>query len=450
MAPLPEIATPTLPNGPVNIFYRADLSVTGGTGSIVLSVPVGTLPPGLLIQQAGISSPMIYGTPTTPGTYKFTLWATDDLAATDDQEYEVLITGDGITFYAPEAPETFGSTPFEIFQLQCWGRDAEEAIHFAEYESDMGDDGYSTQILYGAQTGRRRFKISVPSLADFTTSATVVVNGVTYTPAAYLWDLFRRSKRTGRPFVITSGINNQYYLVKFSQAEMSYQRFLTKLFSSQLELVQVRVPGVSVFDPKRMPKTPWAWYGRGPLDVPRSQLYDNTGNGHPLALHGNVLGGGDEQNSWPTMRFNGGATNDGYANTTEDPTIYEAFFIVQINEANFSGYNGLLSGSGANDVALTGEPGTTKFYSHGLNEYEYRKNGILYERTDRQAPMQEFGLVHARWQSGVTLNNLQIGKYTNNALYMEMDFGEAVLFNQLNDLEDSLELGESMMDVWDI
>jgi len=66
------ITTNSLPNGEVGVSYSQNLNVTGGTPPYSLSISAGTPPPGL-----GVTNISIAGTPTTPGTYNFTVEVTD-------------------------------------------------------------------------------------------------------------------------------------------------------------------------------------------------------------------------------------------------------------------------------------------------------------------------------------------------------------------------------------
>ncbi|HVS88720.1 MAG TPA: kelch repeat-containing protein [Candidatus Acidoferrum sp.] len=72
-APPLNISTLALADGNVGQGYSATLQTTGGTGAVTWSRSGGTLPPGLTVSSAGVIS----GTPTTAGTFGFTLQATD-------------------------------------------------------------------------------------------------------------------------------------------------------------------------------------------------------------------------------------------------------------------------------------------------------------------------------------------------------------------------------------
>jgi hypothetical protein len=71
-----EITTPTLPAGIVGAVYSSTLSATGGATPYSWTVSTGVLPPGLNLTPSGT----LAGTPTTAGSYSFTIEATDSAA----------------------------------------------------------------------------------------------------------------------------------------------------------------------------------------------------------------------------------------------------------------------------------------------------------------------------------------------------------------------------------
>lgn len=263
--------------------------------------------------------------------------------------------------------------------------------------------------------------------------------------AAYIRDLFHRSKVLGKPFVIQSPENGQYYLVEFEESEQSLTKKLAALYKTQVNLVQVRIPGVTVFD---MLKTTglWTWQESNEPGI------DHSPAGHDFSRNGNSNGVGTVQNGLPTTRFNGGATNNGYWNiTATGPVIFEAMFIMKMNEAVFSNFAGILTAS-SGVAAITGDQGLTTFYNQSLGAtYYYRKNGVLYAANNQQAPMNAFGLVHWRSETGVGLTNPQIGKdRAATDRYAEMDLGEFILNTTLPPLSESLEKAEHLMTKWGI
>ena len=67
--------------------YLATLSAIGGSSPYAWSVASGTLPPGVSLTVTGTLS----GTPTTPGTFPFTLTVTDNLKKSASANYQILV-----------------------------------------------------------------------------------------------------------------------------------------------------------------------------------------------------------------------------------------------------------------------------------------------------------------------------------------------------------------------
>ncbi|WP_416797394.1 autotransporter domain-containing protein [Ciceribacter azotifigens] len=77
----------TLPSGTGAVAYSQTLSASEGTTPYSFAVTAGSLPPGLSLYPAGALS----GTPTTQGSYAFTVTATDTYGATGSQAYTLAI-----------------------------------------------------------------------------------------------------------------------------------------------------------------------------------------------------------------------------------------------------------------------------------------------------------------------------------------------------------------------
>lgn len=67
------ITTSSLPGASIGSAYSATLNATGGSPPYVWTLYLGVLPPGLTLSTSGVIS----GTPTTAGTYNFTILVTD-------------------------------------------------------------------------------------------------------------------------------------------------------------------------------------------------------------------------------------------------------------------------------------------------------------------------------------------------------------------------------------
>jgi uncharacterized repeat protein (TIGR01451 family) len=86
------------PSGEVAVAYTSyQFVVTGGTSPFIWSVSAGSLPPGLSLSTAGL----LTGTPTTAGTYPFTVRVLDNAGLSDTAAVSVsIIPGPSLTYPA--------------------------------------------------------------------------------------------------------------------------------------------------------------------------------------------------------------------------------------------------------------------------------------------------------------------------------------------------------------
>jgi photosystem II stability/assembly factor-like uncharacterized protein len=85
--PAITVNPPTLPGGTVGTPYSQTLTATGGIAPYSFSVTAGSLPPGLTLGAGGA----LMGTPATPGTFNFTVRATDANGCAGSRAYTVAI-----------------------------------------------------------------------------------------------------------------------------------------------------------------------------------------------------------------------------------------------------------------------------------------------------------------------------------------------------------------------
>ncbi len=88
----PQITSSSLPAGTVSLPYNQPVQAAAGIGTLTWSIPVGSLPPGLTIVPPPTGpSVTISGTPTTQGTFNFTVRVTDSLGQSDTQALSITI-----------------------------------------------------------------------------------------------------------------------------------------------------------------------------------------------------------------------------------------------------------------------------------------------------------------------------------------------------------------------
>src|SRR5882762_6535397 len=81
-----------LPSGTVGVGYSQTIAVTGGTAPYIWSITAGSLPSGLALSS---TTGAIGGTPTSPGSFTFTVQVTDSAAATASQAYTLAVGSPG-------------------------------------------------------------------------------------------------------------------------------------------------------------------------------------------------------------------------------------------------------------------------------------------------------------------------------------------------------------------
>lgn len=350
-------------------------------------------------------------------------------------------------------PDVSTFNGYEILAL-C-GTPSSEGIEFREFRADLAD-GFRQNVNYGSSLGQKFWTLGFKNLSGATNDIFITREGVPMNKADYLWDLFCWSKRTGNPFIIESNRNGQYYLAEFSDTRLTYERMLTKLFNTSLNFNEVRIPGVSVFDISKNSNIVGWYQGDTYLDMGSGEYSwtDLSGNDRNLSLDvpGAILAVDDVQNGLGVMRFNSGASG-GYSTPAAPFTanFTDIFMVLSVREATFSNFSGIFTNE-TTEAFILGDDTDTKFFdlSFGASVYQYRKNGIEYAESVQPAPMNTFGLVHARFLTPALLDNFQIGKdRAATDRYGKIDVGEVLILNT-NTINDSLEISQDLLSRWGI
>lgn len=343
-------------------------------------------------------------------------------------------------------------TAYPLWQGRCLVRNASTSIGFSEFENDLGDCYYS-QLLYGSQAGNRRWSITMPTLQDGLVSTTYTgVGGTTLTAAKYVMDLFGHCKRTGQPFVYQDPLTDHYYFARFADKELTYERALSKLYSSGVQIKQARIPGVSVFDPSTVSYL-WAHYDPAVYDEGVSWP-DSTDNANHLeTVTGDVQAVPNSKNGQAIVRLNA-LTDDGFLSSTKDVTVYDFIAVLKMREDTFSNFAGICSGD--DSEILVGDETETRFFYFAQNnvggQLSYWKNTVEYDFADQQAPMNAWGIVHTRFETdGVPIANIRLGRHRALAgRFAKVDLGDVCIADQLIPMDIVSEIIEHLAAKWRI
>lgn len=87
-----NIVTASLPNAGFGAPYSENIFAADGSGvGFQWQVSAGTVPPGLQLDAAGTPSTRLFGTPTSSGTYDFTIEVTDSANGVATQSYQIVV-----------------------------------------------------------------------------------------------------------------------------------------------------------------------------------------------------------------------------------------------------------------------------------------------------------------------------------------------------------------------
>ncbi|MGD0608399.1 MAG: Ig domain-containing protein, partial [Streptosporangiaceae bacterium] len=180
----PALLFPAPPGGEVSVAYSDQLTVTAGTSPFTWSVSTGTLPAGITL---GASTGLLAGTPTTAGTYTFTVMVTDHSGLTATEPVTLtVIAGPSLALPAPPAgwthtvysdtlTETGGTSPY------TWSLSSGALPAGVSLSADGNLTGTPTAVGTAAFT----VKVTDANTQSATQALTITISaGVTYTSTA--------------------------------------------------------------------------------------------------------------------------------------------------------------------------------------------------------------------------------------------------------------------------
>ncbi|MFN7976184.1 MAG: putative Ig domain-containing protein, partial [Acidobacteriota bacterium] len=151
----------SLPNGTQGVAYSQTVTASGGTAPYTFAISAGALPPGLALNAA---TGVISGNPTTPGTYNFTITATDANGCTGNRAYTVVIACPTITVNPASLPNGTVGTPYSQTVTASGGT--------APYTFAISAGALPPGLALNAATGVISGTPTAPGTYNFTVRAT--------------------------------------------------------------------------------------------------------------------------------------------------------------------------------------------------------------------------------------------------------------------------------------
>jgi hypothetical protein len=162
--PIITVNPPTLPNGEIGTPYNQTVSAAGGTAPYTFSVSSGALPEGLILNGATGS---ITGTPNAPGTFDFSITATDANGCAGSRLYEISTASPScsvITLSPSTLPPGVAQAPYSQAVTASGGT--------PPYTYAIASGALPTVFSLNPATGLISGATSLPGIFNFTIRAT--------------------------------------------------------------------------------------------------------------------------------------------------------------------------------------------------------------------------------------------------------------------------------------
>ena len=143
----------SLDDGCRNVYYSDTLSTTGGSSPYNWSISSGSIPPGLSFGPSTSSSIKLNGTPTTAGTYGFTVRAAEGGGAIAAKNYSVDIGASCLDIDSISFQDGYVSSPYPSTQMDASGGNTPYAWSISSGSLPAGLSLSSGGLVSGTPTG---------------------------------------------------------------------------------------------------------------------------------------------------------------------------------------------------------------------------------------------------------------------------------------------------------
>jgi subtilisin-like proprotein convertase family protein len=163
--PVITLSPASLPAATVGAAYNQTIAAEGGTGPYAFAVSAGTLPPGLMLASA---TGVVSGSPTVPGSFTFTVTATDALGCHGTATYTVVSSLPGVAISDVTVFEGTGGIASAAFLVTL----SEPVVQTVSVAYTTADGTAGAPSDYAARSGSLSF-----TPGQTVRAVTVMVNG---------------------------------------------------------------------------------------------------------------------------------------------------------------------------------------------------------------------------------------------------------------------------------
>lgn len=155
--------------------YTQTITAVGGAPSYTFSITSGSLPTGLTFSSAGVLS----GTPTSAGTYNFTLHLVDAATQTADKTYQLVVNAPTIALTPTTVPQGKVGVAYTSTTLLASGGNAPYSYAVTSGALPAGLTLNPAGVLSGTPTAAGPFNFTVTATDRFNFQGSQIYSGTT-------------------------------------------------------------------------------------------------------------------------------------------------------------------------------------------------------------------------------------------------------------------------------
>lgn len=195
------LAPATLPDGVLGVVYNQVITASGGTAPYTFTVIAGALPPGLTLSNTG----NLTGIPTTPGSFSFTVRATDSVGCPGTRIYTLIVNPVGcptITISPATIPAANAGTPYGPVTLTASGGTAPYTFSITAGALPAGVTLSPSGVISGTPTQSGSFTVTITATDAASCRGSRIYSAIVNCPVIIISPATIPSAVSGAPYAL--------------------------------------------------------------------------------------------------------------------------------------------------------------------------------------------------------------------------------------------------------